>query len=196
MEYFASYAFVDPVTGESVRLPVGVSVDDDEGYHDTIFVHAEIFASEEGETDTPVASVQIRRVMVGKIIDERRSVFQSMDQIDQFEYEVFEAVWDRESGGYRFDDAMLGDLLIFEHMQLVEGFALREFNINKILDDMVCQVGGGAAVALFVESYANFTRFNSEACEYLEDIGYVRVTTHTGLDVERRTSATPQGDDE
>ena len=186
MDYFASYTIDDPVTQHRERLPVGVRVDEDDGSHDTVFVNAEITSCEEGEVPQLVAHVRVRRVMISKIIDERRSVFRSMDQIDQLEHDVYAAVWDEDSGMYKFDDASCGDLLIFEAMHLREGVALRGFNINKILDDMIYQLGGGSALAVFEETYAAFAQFNVEACDYLEGVGYVHVLARAGLDIQDR----------
>jgi len=184
LRYFASYTICDPITGNPARLPVGALVDADGGYDDTVFLNVDFFSSDE-DGDLQVASLRVRRVMVDKIINESRSVFVSMDQIDQLEHEAWAAVWDPDSDHYRFEDAMFGDLLIFEDMHLIEGAVLWRFNVNKILDDIVNHVAGGAAVAVFAESYASLTAFNVDACEYLEGVGYARVLSKGGLEAGR-----------
>ena len=127
--YYATYKFAE-LDDSAVKLPVGLPVSEDEGYSDTLFVHVEIFREIEVDGVEPelVASTCVRRILISKIIDEGRSVYDSMDQIDQFEFNIFEAVWNDDEGHYRLEEAMCGDLLIFQHMH-VEETSLPGFNV-------------------------------------------------------------------
>jgi hypothetical protein len=178
MEYFVDYQIQDPVTGEDMRFPVGLPVGDAEC--DTLFYFVRIFAGSE-EEDSLVGALRVRRVLVTKIVNEERSVFEAMDQHDQLECDVYTAVFDPANEYYKFDEAMCGDLVIFEHLALVENApVLHNFNINKILDDILYQVGD-ASLAVYLESYGDFTHFNIDGCEHLPGVGYARVLAYGGL---------------
>ena len=108
-------------------------------------------------------------------------MLEAMDQIDGREYQICLAVWDEEQVEYKNVEALLGDLVIFEEMEIADGVLLPGFDINKILDDMVCHVTGDCGLVVYDESYANFTHFNVEACFRLEGIGYARPGCYKGL---------------
>jgi hypothetical protein len=180
MDYFASYT----ITGcFDEKLFIGEDPVDSE--QDTIFILAQIFNDCEPDSK-PIGAIEIRRVLISRLINERRSISAAMDCVDQWEHDVWYAVFDHKTGYYndRIKDAGVGDLLIFGDMQLAESAVLRDFNINKILDDIVYHVGD-ASVVVFPESYADFTHFNAEACEFFSDIGYAKATATIGLAVGR-----------
>lgn len=184
--YYATYSMGE-VVSEDPLIPVGGRREDEEGFWDTLFYHVRLSMSDPEDEARHVGDLRIRRVQISKIVNERRSVFESMDQIDSFEHEIYEAVWDDEMGGFKENfEAMCGDLVIFEDLTLKEGAVLPGFDINKILDDMAYHVGGDSGMVVYAESYANFTRFNLDACHTLEGVGFARASTMAGLSVERR----------
>ena len=182
MSFYATYSIGEPMELDGGGIAVGIPRDGDEGFWDTIFYHARIFRQDDEEKPELVGSVRIRRVLISKIINEGRSVYLAMDQVDQYEYEIFEAVWNEGQNDYKEElDAPFGDLIIFEPLGIVEGTVLHGFDINMILDDMAYHVGGNHGLIYFDLSYADFVQFNIDACTYLPKVGYVRSTHYPGL---------------
>lgn len=174
MEYFATYRIP--------RLPIGTPVRRTDPYTDTVFVEADILGMTDGEEEVCVGKLGIRRVMLPKIINEHRSLFEAMDSIDQLQHEIYAAVWDYDQDTWTIDDAIgVGELLIFGPIEFAERASLHGFDVNKILDDMVYHVSGDAAVVVFLEDYAALTHFNFERCKHLEGIGYALATARGGL---------------
>lgn len=176
MGYCASYNLRGP-------RPVGVPLQATDSEWDTLFYRVRIFKMdrEDPEEAPPVATLRVRRVLISKIVNEGRSVFESMDQIDQLQHDIYCEVWDEQSGGFRFEDSGCGDLLVFEDVEFAEAAMLPDFDINAILDDIAYDVGGGDGLCVFVESYGDLVRFNVEYCERLRGIGYALPASWSGL---------------
>lgn len=185
MHYYAEYSIT---AGGDRRIPIGAPPDELEGALDTLFYEIGLLRWDaEHEDYECCGNLRARRVLISKIIDEGRSVFMSMDQVDQIQHDVYAAVWDEERDSFGDPDADCGDLIIFEDVHLEGGF-LPGLDINRILDDAVYHMGG-AALVVYLQPYASLTHFNLEACSWLEGIGYARPTSLVGLAVERSACA-------
>jgi hypothetical protein len=179
--YYATYVLCEP------RQPVGVPVELSDPTLDTLRYYVELLAGEmfEPEAAVPIGSLHARRVLISRILEEGRSVLESMDAIDQLQHDIYAAVWHEEEDRYKDGDALSSDLVIFEPLEVLDGVGLLDFDVNRVLDDLTYQLAGGAGLAVYDASYARFTRFNIGACNAIPGVGYVRPGSHHGLGIPR-----------
>ncbi len=181
--FYAKYQVGTSYSGNNQLVPIGESPADYSPYSQTLFYEVQLFSddADDLEKDHEIGTIYVRRILLGKVVNQRRSVWEALDCVDQLQADVGMAVWDIEEDEYRMKDAMFGDLVIFEEIEILGRIGLHGFDINAVLDDVEGHVCSDIGVTVYLEPFADLVHFNSQACEPIPGIGYARSRTTRGL---------------